>query len=254
MTQPPDPEPSTQGKKGEKKKRKPLFILLDVVIVLVAATGLYLVLSPLYNHWQQDRATASLDEAFAVGDGTIEISPDDFPVEGEDVEYVYLEDEAQDEDPDAASEPEELTIDSVTIEAIGTIQIEAIDLKMPVASQSRLYDLRVAIGHYSPSPGFGKDGLTVLFGHRMYTRGRHFNRLDEVTGGDTVVLEDRTTRYTYTIEEKVIVEPQEMLEQLRHLEGDDPRLMLVTCHPVRVASHRLLVYANLTDTQPLDEG
>lgn len=242
------------------KKRKPIIIVLDILIVLIAAIGIYLIISPMITHWQQDRLTKNLDAAFEQGDGIIEIDPDAWAVEGEDVEYVELEEtqpaatntERQSGETAAETEPVETEpiAEKVEVKAIGRMLIDKIDLTMPVAEGSTVYNLRVAIGHYSPSADFGQPGLSVFLGHRMYTYGRHFNRLNEVETGDTIILEDKTTRYTYEVDQIDIVEPEEMLRRLQRLGGDEPRIMLVTCTPVRVASHRLLVYGQLVSSQP----
>lgn len=241
------------------RKRKPVIIILDILIVAIAAVGIYLIVSPMITHWQQDRLTQSLDDAFEYGDGIIEIDPDAWAVEGEDVEYVELEETIPGTttgptlDPgttETAGETEPAEKQKVEVKAIGRMKIDKIDLNMPIAQGSTLHNLRVAIGHYSPSAGFGQPGLSVFLGHRMYTYGRHFNRLNEVEIGDTIVIEDRTTRFTYEVDQVDIVEPEEMLRRLQRLGGDEPRIMLVTCHPVRIASHRLLVYGRLLSSEP----
>lgn len=260
-----------------RRKRTVWTTLLDLLIIAIALTGLYLVAEPAFVHWQQDRLTKQLDAMWQDGDGTIVIDEDAWQVEGEELEYVQLEEQPPVTQPSAGqpqpsdslptlrptrtpTDPAPTTAPAdnadnsegkVTIKAIGTIEIDRIDLKMPIAERSTAPHLRVAIGHYSPSPGFGENGLTVLLGHRMYTYGRHFNRLGEVKTGDPIILTDKETRYTYQVSQIDIVEPAEMLRRLTLLQGDSPRLMLVTCHPVRVASHRMLVYAELVETAPV---
>jgi sortase A len=84
----------------------------------------------------------------------------------------------------------------------------------------------------------------------MYTYGRHFNRLGEVGQGDTIVLEDKTNRYTYLVEENVAILPKDLPAAMT-VSTSEARLLLVTCTPVRVASHRMLVKAYLIKTEKL---
>ncbi|MDD4461583.1 MAG: class D sortase [Eubacteriales bacterium] len=283
MTERPDPTTETQQPpvqrpfpfgppryRGRRKRQRTVWTtLLDVLIIAIFLTGIYLVAKPAFVHWQQDRLTKQLDEMWQEGDGTIVIDEDAWQVEGEELEYVQLEDNPPVTQPPPSDNlpslrptrtptapapttaPTGSTDGKITIKAIGQIEIDRIDLKMPIAERSTAPHLRVAIGHYSPSPAFGENGLTVLLGHRMYTYGRHFNRLGEVKTGDPIIISDKTTRYTYQVDQIDIVEPAEMLRRLTQLQGDSPRLMLVTCHPVRVASHRMLVYAELIETEPI---
>ena len=139
----------------------------------------------------------------------------------------------------------------VVVQAIGRISIPVIDLVMPIAEGATLYNLRVAIGHYTPSAPLGQDGRSVLLGHRMYSYGSHFNRLDEVAVDDQIIIEDKNFRYTYTVDQIDRVLPSELMAAI-YAPADGSRIMLVTCDPVRVASHRLLVRGALTQTEPLN--
>ena len=254
----------TQQKTG--KKRKPVMVLLDLLIVVLAVIGIGLIIQPRIVHWQQDRFTRQLIDNYEQGDGTITFSPDQLVVAGEDIEYFndfggyetdLTEPGATSEPTGAASEPSgtepsaEATPapkpERVVVQAIARIEIPRIKLNMPVAEGATNYNLRVAIGHYTPSARLGEAGRSVLFGHRMYTYGRHFNRLGEMEAGDTIIIETKTHRYTYTVDRIDRILPAELLSQI-YAPADGTRIMLVTCDPIRVASHRLLVHGTLTRT------
>ncbi len=240
------------------KKRRILLRLLDVLIVSCLVVGLYLVLNPLLRHWQQDRRSDELIENFDQGDGTITFKPNELVVEGEAIESFSDLEPGFGTDPDQTRDP--LLLDGpddtpdqqapIVVKAIGKIQIPAIQVNMPIAEGASVYNLRVAIGRYSPSAPLGQAGQSILFGHRMYTYGRHFNRLGEVEVGHQVIVEDKAFRYTYTVDRIDRVLPQELLTHL-YASVEGSRLMLVTCDPVRVASHRLLVSGQLTHTEAI---
>ncbi len=259
-------------------------LVIDILIIALALTGIALVARPKIIHWQQDHYSQQLLENFQQGEGTITFSPDAMVVDGEDIEY-FDDMEGYETSPTSTPPPTSTTTSTttgtqpttsaptgsvteparptpqptatpkpepkkVTVKAIGRILIDKIGVDMPIAEGSNKYNLRVAIGHYTPSAGLGQAGRSVLLGHRMYTYGRHFNRLGEMAVGDTVVIDDKQFRYTYTIDQIDRILPQDLLKEI-YAPADGSRLMLVTCDPIRVASHRLLVRGELTRTEPL---
>ncbi|NLW12476.1 MAG: class D sortase [Clostridiaceae bacterium] len=235
----------------ERKPKKPIIWFLDILVIIIAVVGIYLIVKPMYVHWQQDRLSSKLQENFDDGDGTITFQADQWVVPGEDLEY--FEDNDGYDIPPAESdiaEPEPEP-EVITVKAIGKIKIDKIGVDMPVAEGSTKYNLRVAIGHYSYSASPGEPGLSIYLGHRMYDYGRHFNRLGEVVTGDIVVIETKEARFTYEVDRISIIDPQELPAYFNEQTDGENRLLLVTCHPVRVASHRLLVHGKLISTEPL---
>ncbi len=138
----------------------------------------------------------------------------------------------------------------IVITAIGQIQIEKINLTMPIADRAEATPLRVAVGLLGGSAFPGEPGNTIILGHRMYTYGRHFNRLDEVTTGDKIVITTKERKLTYRVDKQSIILPSELRSVLSEYTAEK-KLILVTCTPVRVASHRLLVYATLESDTPI---
>jgi sortase A len=251
------------------KKPKPLSVALDILIGLIALTGIILVVRPIVGHWRQDQASQELLEDFEAGEGTISFDSNDLVVDGEDVESFEsyeLEETTWVIQPTGTidltkpMETAQVTITPtptptptqppvrIVVKAIGRIQIPKIKVDMPIAEGATVYNLRVAIGHYTPSAPLGSEGRCVLFGHRMYTYGRHFNRLGEMAIGDMIMIDDKENRYTYTVDQIDRILPGELLGKLYEpVEGH--RITLVTCDPIRVASHRLLVHGELTHTE-----
>ena len=95
----------------------------------------------------------------------------------------------------------------------------------------------------------GEAGNCVIFGHRMTGYGRHFNRLGELTEGDIIFLYGMDgSRYAYEVTGSETIEPGILMDTLRdHNEGFS--LTLVTCTPMGVNSHRLMIYANLLSAE-----
>ncbi len=94
----------------------------------------------------------------------------------------------------------------------------------------------------------GQGGNTVINGHRDILGGV-FRHLDRVQVGDEVVVYVGDTAYPYTVTEIVVVpdtfaSAQQRADNLKYIGlTDHERLTLVTCTPVGLATHRLLVLA-----------
>lgn len=129
---------------------------------------------------------------------------------------------------------------------LGIIKIDKLDLKYPVVEGVKARNLRIGIGHIPGTSGLGKLGNCVLAGHRNYTFGRFFNRLDELKEGDMISISDKKAEYRYRINKKFVVKPND----LSVLKGgkDETVLTLITCTPIYIASHRLIVQARLEET------
>jgi sortase A len=100
------------------------------------------------------------------------------------------------------------------------------------------------------SAAIGEEGSCCIFGHRSYAYGKFFNRLDELEEGDAITIETAGgTLLEYVIEKKEILLPEDPLLLDGDLDGSI--LSLITCHPVRVASHRLVIRARLREAASL---
>jgi len=119
--------------------------------------------------------------------------------------------------------------------------IDKINLKMIVMDGVDEETLRVAAGRMPGTGNFDEIGNVVLAGHRSYTFGKYFNRLDELEPGDKIVVQTKTKTLEYEVYKKHIIEP----DDLSILEQSDTEkiLTLFTCHPVMIATHRLVIHA-----------
>lgn len=103
-------------------------------------------------------------------------------------------------------------------------------------------------------PGLG--GNTVLAGH-ITVRGLGdgpFRYLSDLQSGDEIVLFTEQTRYTYTVQELLTVEETDMSVTLPTTYS---KLTLITCtgwdQDLSIYRFRQVVYASLSDQQPVDQ-
>jgi len=143
---------------------------------------------------------------------------------------------------DGAAEGERKTSKQTVL---GIIQIKKLNLKAPVVEGVKPANLKSAVGHIPGTAAPGFPGNCVLAGHRSYTFGKFFNRLDELAEGDSILITTKKEDLTYKVFETKVVLP----DDVSVLKGskDDSILTLITCTPIYVASHRLIVVARLEE-------
>jgi sortase A len=126
--------------------------------------------------------------------------------------------------------------------AIGIINIPKIDLKVAVGEGIENKTLKYAVGHFEGTAMPGEKGNFAVAGHRSYTYSEYFNRLDELNIGDDIIVKTSKGEFTYKVYEKKVVEPTEVsvLDKTK-----EATITLVTCTPIRVATHRLIVKGKL---------
>lgn len=124
---------------------------------------------------------------------------------------------------------------------MGYIEIESIDVTLPIYHGDSDTVLSVAAGHldWSSLPVGGPGTHCVLSGHRGLPSAKLFTNLDMLTVGDTFVIRVLNQTLTYEIDSIITTEPDEV-STLRPVPGED-YCTLVTCTPYGVNSHRLLV-------------
>lgn len=133
------------------------------------------------------------------------------------------------------------TLDVTGTGIMGTINIPAIDVKLPVYHGTDEGVLQVAVGHYlgSSLPVGGESTHAILTGHRGLPSAKLFTDLDRLEIGDVFYLKVLGEILEYQIDQIEIVLPSE-LDSLAITEGED-YVTLVTCTPYGINSHRMLV-------------
>ena len=121
---------------------------------------------------------------------------------------------------------------------IGIISIPKIEVNVALSEGVDVETLKYAVGHFTGTPMPGKKGNFCVAGHRSYAYNEYFNRLDELTIGDKITVTTLGGAFTYEVYESKVVRPEET-SVLDNTESSE--ITLVTCTPIRVATHRLIV-------------
>lgn len=123
------------------------------------------------------------------------------------------------------------------------LKIPGIDVDMPVYHGTSDETLLRGVGHLEGTsmPVGGAGTHSVLTAHRGLAAATMFTNLNRVTIGDTFTIEVFGEVLTYQVFETKVVEPHQS-ESLRAQEGAD-LVTLVTCTPLGINSHRILVTA-----------
>ena len=124
--------------------------------------------------------------------------------------------------------------------AMCLLRIPKINLEEAVKEGSTRGVLSSALGHVENTAMPGNEGNCCIAGHRNYAFGKYFNRLDEITTGDVIELETKDNLYQYEVVGVEVVQPEDV-SVLDYEEGQN--LTLITCTPILIGSHRLIVHA-----------
>lgn len=132
------------------------------------------------------------------------------------------------------------------IKIIGLLTIPKIDLVVPIGEGVSDLTMQYTVAHFENTALPGQTGNCSIAGHRNYLWGEHFNRLDELEVNDAIILSDNQKTYTYMVTDKQVVDPEDLwvLDQT-----SDSQITLITCTPIRIATHRLIVKGTLTQIQ-----
>lgn len=124
---------------------------------------------------------------------------------------------------------------------MGSIEIPAIDISLPIYHGTSDVTLQSAVGHveWSSLPVGGESTHCVLSGHRGLPSAKLFSELNKLQIGDTFTLRVLGNELNYQVDQILIVEPYEVTP-LEIVDGED-FCTLVTCTPYGVNTHRLLV-------------
>ncbi len=121
---------------------------------------------------------------------------------------------------------------------IGIMSIPKLDLKVAIGDGSSNGAMRYTVGHFLETAYPGENGNFAVIGHRSYKYGQFFNRLDELEKGDSIGIKSGTKTYEYIVTEKIVVKPEDTWVLKTTAK---PIITLITCTPIRIATHRLVV-------------
>ncbi len=232
--------------KKKKKKGSAVFTIILIAILLVGAGIMaYPSIADWWNSYHQSRAIADfvnvlnetdpevIEKMFADAlayNSKILQKANPFIVTEEDMaEYMSL-------------------LDLSGTGMIGYIQIESIDVNLPIYHTTSESVLQTAVGHmeWSSLPVGGSSTHALLSGHRGLPSARLFTDLDRVNVGDIFTVTVLTETLTYQIDQILIVEPDDVSD-LMVVSGED-YCTLITCTPYGINTHRMLVRGTRIET------
>ncbi|MET9731837.1 class E sortase [Streptomyces sp. NPDC006458] len=129
----------------------------------------------------------------------------------------------------------------------------------PVLEGTSASTLKKGLGHYAATARLGGKGNFAVAGHRR-TYGDPFKDFPRLRPGDAVVLTDGTTWFTYRVDRgpyRTLPTDVAVVDPVPRKSGctrPGRYLTLTTCDPEWGHSHRLIVWAHLDRTEPVDNG
>lgn len=145
------------------------------------------------------------------------------------------------------------TLDITGTGIMGYLNIDKIDLELPIYHSVDDDVLQIAVGHLPGTslPVGGKGTHTVLSGHRGLPRARLFSDLDKLEPGDRFTITVLSEVFTYQVEHTESVEPYEV-DDLQLEPGKD-LCTLFTCTPYGINTQRLFVRAKRVQNDEIQE-
>ena len=130
---------------------------------------------------------------------------------------------------------------------MGYLTIDKIGIKLPIYHGTESSTLQTGIGHLEGSslPVEGESVHCVISGHTGLPSAKLLTDLVELEVGDTFRINVLNQRYTYEINQILVVEPNET-DELEIVPGKQ-YATIVTCTPYGINTHRLLVRGELKE-------
>jgi LPXTG-site transpeptidase (sortase) family protein len=247
------------------KKKRFLYVSLNILAATLMLVGIYLLIRPYYQNYRQRTkiddileemkitqtdGQKSTSEIEPVKEIEVSFAPDAYKVDGE---------EWEDFAKPSSTEPEANTRKFVKVKAYGRLDIPSINFSMPIADNATIHSLRVAIGHYKPSAPMGGKGYFVLFGHRGYRPGNYLHHIHEIKPGDEIIVVSSENAYIYIMDRSIEIEPSSLMKKINE-RTDQAGIIIVSCTPLRNTatqkrgSLRFLLYGHLKETISLTEN
>ncbi len=137
---------------------------------------------------------------------------------------------------------------------MGTLQIPKIRVSLPIFHDTDDKSLDAGVGHFYGSglPVGGEGTHSVLTAHSGVVGARLFTDLQDLEMGDTFSIRVLNEVFTYEVDQIVTVVPDD-LGALRQIPGED-HVTLVTCTPIGINTHRLLVRGERVPTPEAEKA
>jgi sortase A len=253
---PPSPYPGTGGdaspptRRTLRRARRWRLPVAALVIAFVSIVGAGLLLFPTVVAWfsqyeQSARIDAMTNEVSDLGAETLherirEAKAYNAGLTGGGANIEANERLPLAEDPDQAGDYDSI-LHADDDGLMARLKIPAIDVDLPIYHGTSNAVLEHGVGHLEGTavPVGGASTHSVLTAHRGLATSELFTHLDRVQVDDTFTVEVFGEVISYRVIDTRVVEPEET-ESLLPIEGQD-LITLVTCTPLGVNSHRILV-------------
>jgi len=217
-------------------------VLVTVVFALVFLTGLSVMLYPkvsnYLNSMSQSQVIASYKEALA------NLSEEDYSeileaAQEYNRKLMYNRHRFKMTDEEFAEYFTLLNFTGTGI--IGTIEVEMLNINLPIYLGTREEILQVGTGHLEGSslPIGGPGVHSVITGHRGLPSSTLFTHADRLETGDMIVLNILKEKLHYQIDRIVTVDPGNF--DYLGIDQNDDYCTLLTCTPYGINSHRMLL-------------
>lgn len=223
-------------------------VLVVSAAVAISLVGGWLAVAPRLDKWAALKAQSRLLDSIVSADGTMTLRPVEEHLDFYN-DTFGTEEDLYPPNPSLVSQPDDANIDpshpSLMI-GMGILSIDKIDLKLPVVRGVSKRKLKIALGWVPQTAEIGAVGNAVIAGHRSYTYGQYFNRLNELEVGDIITYQPKDgARISFEVYDIFTVTPG---DQSVFVQADEiAEITLYTCTPVKVASYRLIIRAKRID-------
>lgn len=156
---------------------------------------------------------------------------------------LYESGQSELDSPDDYKYPEiDVTKYGVESAAVGTLEIEKLNLELPMFLGANDNNLSAGCGHltYTTYPIGGNNTNCVIAVHRGLGGSDFLRHVDKLQNGDIIRLQNYWYTMEYRVVDSVIVEPDAVKSIL--IQPGKDMLTLYTCHPYGINSQRYLVY------------
>lgn len=126
----------------------------------------------------------------------------------------------------------------------GILIIPSINVKLPIINDATTHNLDISVASLKGTGYPGTEGNYAIAGHRSRIYGQLLNRANELQAGEVIDIETNENIIRYIIKEKLLVNPEDVwvLENKGKSE-----LTIITCHPIKNPTHRLIIKAEVYD-------
>ncbi len=218
------------------RKLSYLIILAGILIMLFPKANEW------YSDWQQEKLLEEAVQSYSDSAPAETVDPELKSRYAEVTQLLAEESALEEPVPTQKTEKAEPEIE-VGGKVIALIEIDKINLKLPVLEGATKANMKHAAAHMKETTDLGDIGNAAIAAHRARTKGRLFNRLNEVAIGDVISVKTSDQVYDYEVYDISIVDPTDV--SVLNGNNKDRILTLITCDPLVDPTHRLIVHAKL---------